>query len=64
VQTSQLQHHEEQEKDDGAARVLEILPLLSKAHGPQGEQVIWLSGHLVIWLLIDRLKGQIDEMTR
>jgi hypothetical protein len=39
VQATQLQHDEEQEEDDGAAGVLEVLPLLPEAHVAQGEQV-------------------------
>jgi hypothetical protein len=39
VQAAQLQHDQEQEEDDGAAGVLEVLPLLPQAHGASGEQV-------------------------
>jgi hypothetical protein len=39
VQAAQLQHDEEQEEDDGAAGVFEILPLLSETHSAQGEQM-------------------------
>jgi hypothetical protein len=36
VQATQLQHDEEQEEDDGAAGILEVLPLLPEAHVAQG----------------------------
>ena len=38
VQAAQLQHDEEQEEDDGAARVQQVLPLLPEAHGAQGDE--------------------------
>jgi hypothetical protein len=39
VQTSQLQHDEEQEEDDRTARDEQVLPVLPEAHLSQGEQV-------------------------
>jgi hypothetical protein len=39
VQATQLQHDEEQEEDDRAAGIFEILPLLSKAYVAQREQI-------------------------
>jgi hypothetical protein len=39
VQAAQLQHHEEQEEDDGSARVQQVLPFLPEAHGAQGDQI-------------------------
>jgi hypothetical protein len=33
MQAAQLQHDEEQEENDGAARVQQVLPLLQEAHG-------------------------------
>jgi hypothetical protein len=39
VQATQLQHDEEQEEDDRAAGILEVLPLLSKTHVAQREQI-------------------------
>jgi hypothetical protein len=58
VQTPQLQHDEEQEEDDRTARDEQVLPVLSEAHGTQGEQinlVIWFSSYLVIDCPIDQL---------
>jgi hypothetical protein len=40
VQAAQLQHDEEQEEDDRAAGVLEILPLLSEAHVAQRVEIM------------------------
>jgi hypothetical protein len=40
LQAPQLQHDEEQEEDDGAARVQQVLPVLPEAHGAQGNEVI------------------------
>jgi hypothetical protein len=40
VQAAELQHDQEQEEDDRAAGIREVLPFLPKAHGAQGEQVI------------------------
>jgi hypothetical protein len=40
VQAAQLQHDEEQKEDDGAAGVLEVLPLLPEAHGSSGVEII------------------------
>jgi hypothetical protein len=39
VQTPELQHDQEQEEVDRAARVQQVLPLLSQAHGAQGNEV-------------------------
>jgi hypothetical protein len=39
VQAPQLQHDEEQEKDDRADRVQQVLPLLPEAHGAQRDKV-------------------------
>jgi hypothetical protein len=39
VQAAQLQHDEEQEEDDGAAGVQQVLSLLPQAHGAQGNEV-------------------------
>jgi hypothetical protein len=39
VQTSQLQHDEEQEEDDRTARDEQVLSLLPEAHGAQGNEV-------------------------
>jgi hypothetical protein len=39
VQAAQLQHDEEQEEDDGAAGVQQVLPLLPEAHGAQRDEV-------------------------
>jgi hypothetical protein len=39
MQAAQLRDDEEQEEDDRAAGVLEILPVLSEAHRPQGRQI-------------------------
>jgi hypothetical protein len=40
LQAPQLQHDEEQEEDDGAAGVQQVLPLLPQAHGSQRDEVI------------------------
>jgi hypothetical protein len=40
VQAAQLQHDEEQEEDDRAARILEVLPILSEAYGTQRIEVV------------------------
>jgi hypothetical protein len=40
VQATQLQHDEEQEEDDRAAGVLEILPLLSQAYVAQRVEIV------------------------
>jgi hypothetical protein len=39
VQASQLQHDEEQEEDDRAAGVQQVLSLLPEAHGAQGVEI-------------------------
>jgi hypothetical protein len=52
VQTSQLQHDQEQEEDDGAVGIQQVLPLLSEAYRAQGEQV-----NLVIWWIGELLNG-------
>jgi hypothetical protein len=39
VQTSELQHDKEQEEDDGAAGVEQVLSFLPEAHGAQGKQI-------------------------
>jgi hypothetical protein len=46
VQAAQLRHDEEQEENDGSARVLEVLPLLSQAHAASGVEVV---GELESW---------------
>ena len=48
LQAPQLQHDEEQEEDDGAAGVQQVLPLLPQAHGAQGDEVS--SGHVDVIL--------------
>jgi hypothetical protein len=40
MQAAQLQHDEEQEEDDGAARDEQVLPVLPEAYGSQGREVI------------------------
>jgi hypothetical protein len=40
VQAAQLQHDQKQEEDDRAARVQQVLPLLSEAHVSQRDEVI------------------------
>jgi hypothetical protein len=40
VQTAQLQHDQEQEEDQRAAGVQQVLPLLPQAHGSQRDEVI------------------------
>jgi hypothetical protein len=40
VQAAQLQHDEEQEEDDRAAGVLEVLPLLSETYVAQRVEVM------------------------
>ena len=52
-------------KDDRAARVEQVLPLLPQAHGTKTSKQI-KSGHLVIWSS-ESLMGQIgyhDQLTR
>jgi hypothetical protein len=39
LQAPELQHDEEQEEDDGADRVQQVLPLLSQAYGAQGNEI-------------------------
>jgi hypothetical protein len=39
LQTAQLQHDQEQEEDDGAAGVQQVLPLLPQAHVSQRDEV-------------------------
>jgi hypothetical protein len=39
LQAPELQHDEEQEEDDGAAGIQQVLPLLPEAHGAQGNKV-------------------------
>jgi hypothetical protein len=39
MQTPQLQHDEEQEEDDRAAGVQQVLSLLPETHGAQGVEV-------------------------
>ena len=39
LQAPELQHDEEQEEDDRAARVQQVLPLLPQAHGAQRDEV-------------------------
>jgi hypothetical protein len=44
VQATQLQHDQEQEEDNRAAGVQQVLSFLSQAHGAQGNEVeggIW-----------------------
>jgi hypothetical protein len=43
VQAAQLQHDEEQEEDDGAARIEQVLPFLPETHGTQRVQVMRMS---------------------
>jgi hypothetical protein len=44
MQAAQLQHDEEQEEDDRAARVQQVLPLLPEAHGTQRVEVMRIAG--------------------
>jgi hypothetical protein len=39
LQAPELQHDEEQEEDDGADRVQQVLPLLPEAYGAQGNEI-------------------------
>jgi len=39
LQTAQLQHDEEQEEDDRAAGIQQVLPFLPEAHGAQGNEM-------------------------
>jgi hypothetical protein len=43
VQAAQLQYDEEQEEDDRATGVFEILSLLPQAHGSSGVEVMGIS---------------------
>jgi hypothetical protein len=40
LQAPELQHDEEQEEDDGAAGIQQVLPLLPEAYGAQRNKVI------------------------
>jgi hypothetical protein len=40
MQAAELRHDQEQEEDDRAAGAEQVLPLLSQAHGAQGDQVV------------------------
>jgi hypothetical protein len=48
LQAPELQHDEEQEEDDGADRVQQVLPLLPEAYGAQRDEVIDESTNLRI----------------
>jgi ribosomal protein L20A (L18A) len=39
LQAPELQHDEEQEEDDRAAGVQQVLPLLSQTHGAQRDEI-------------------------
>src|SRR6185436_20292590 len=62
LQASQVQHDEEQEEDDRAAGVQQVLPLLSQAHGAQGNQVVgWMVGGR--WWFVDQTCEQRPRTT-
>jgi hypothetical protein len=70
VQAPQLQHDQEQEADDRAARDEQVLPLLSQAHAAQGNEVtvkvnvvIWSFGHLVNSIEQSMTRSPDDQMT-